>query len=184
MEHDEIKLETYTNVLNELPRHGQSHLLLGNGFNTSLGIRTNYESIFNEMKKEYSEYENIKEKVKARQYDIEVIIDELKNQINESADYKKFLSQYISKKVKFDFMKATQSIVIKEVKNVYQEKNQGIYLLLKNFIQNYFTLNYDPFLYLLLMKFKKDNSIEAIALQNTLKFQEENLTQTKERYLP
>ena len=36
-----------------------------------------------------------------------------------------------------------------------EKKNEGIYLLLREFT-NYFTLNYDSFLYMLLLKYKKD----------------------------
>ena len=77
-------------------------------------------------------------------------------------------------------MRAAGNIVTKEVKNVYQEKNKGVYLLLKKFT-NYFTLNYDPLLYLLLMKFKKDDisNGDSMAIQHTLKFQKEDLNQTQ-----
>ena len=56
-------------------------------------------------------------------------------------------------------------------------------MLLKNFT-NYFTLNYDPFLYLLLLKFKEDdeedtNKSSALAFQNTSLFQEMELNQTQ-----
>ena len=83
-------------------------------------------------------------------------------------------------KVKLDFMNATNEIVQENIKNVYQDNNQGIHLLLKNFT-NYFTLNYDPFLYLLLLKFKKDENAnnDALTVQNTSLFQEEDLNQSK-----
>ena len=71
-------------------------------------------------------------------------------------------------------MKATYSIVNKKIKNIYNEKNEKIHLLLKNFT-NYFTLNYDPSLYLLLMKFNKKNNSTTMVFQNTLKFRQENL---------
>ena len=44
-------------------------------------------------------------------------------------------------------MKAAHEIVKSKIKNIYAEKNEGIHILLKNFA-NYFTLNYDSFLYL------------------------------------
>ena len=180
MEHDEIKLETYTNVLNGLPRHEQSHLLLGNGFNASLGIKTDYENIFNEMKNRYPAYENIESELRNKGYDIEAIMAKLKSQIIEGTDYQTFLSQYISKKIKLDFMKATQSIMSSKIGTIYKSKNQGIYQLLEKFA-NYFTLNYDLFLYWLLMKFKSDNFIEIVPPQAYFDFKRKDLDQkTKE----
>ena len=63
-------------------------------------------------------------------------------------------------------MTAAYEIVRPEIANIYKEKNNNVHILLKNF-KNYFTLNYDPLLYLLLMKFKKNqesNSLTGIAL--------------------
>ena len=170
------QLQTYADVLDELPE--QSHLLLGNGFNNSLGIKTEYENILEKMKEKNPVYKIIETKTKQCNYNIETIIGELKNKIQkDDSEYANFLSSYINKKVKSDFMQAVMDIIEGEIKNVYQEKNQNIYLLLKNF-ENYFTLNYDPFLYLLLMKFKGKNNNEALAIQNTLPFQEEHLNTT------
>ena len=128
------------------------------------------------MKKEYPRYSDVEDVLSHHNYDIEVLIDEFKNKIQDDD----FLPQYIERKIKVDFMKATVSIVKEEIKAIYQEKNQGIYLLLKHFT-NYFTLNYDPFLYLLLMKFKKDEGDEsiAVAFQSTLHFKEEDLNETQ-----
>ena len=71
-------------------------------------------------------------------------------------------------------MKSAYGIVKENIKEVYQEKTQGVHLLLKNF-SNYFTLNYDPLLYLLLMKFKKNNEDISIAFSNTELFIQDDL---------
>ena len=60
-------------------------------------------------------------------------------------------------KIKLDFMQALHSIVKSQIKHVYAEQNEGIYILLSQF-DNYFTLNYDSFLYLLLLKYRKNIS--------------------------
>lgn len=51
---------TYEDLLIELETtKPNNHLLLGNGFNLSLGIKTSYKSIFEQMKINNSDYENI-----------------------------------------------------------------------------------------------------------------------------
>lgn len=165
-----IKYKTLLDII----QNEKCHILLGNGFNNSLGINTSYKNIFTEMKKDYAGYKNLEEIAKQENFDIEMIINRLKmNNDKNNA----FLDKYIQNKIKFDFMKATYKIVKKSIKNIYQEKNQGIYLLLKNFT-NYFTFNYDPLLYLLLMSFKKGDYKEIIAIQSSLHFKEENLNIT------
>ncbi len=179
MDNEKIKLLTYNEILQELSKsQSDKHLLLGNGFNNSLGIETDYSDIFNRMKEVYSGYKNIQEYIEKEHFDIEKMIGHLKEKIK--SDEKNFLPNYIESKVKFDFMNATNSIVQESVKNVYQNNNQGIHLLLKNFT-NYFTLNYDPFLYLLLLKFKKDEdgSGTALAIKKTSLFQKNHLNETQ-----
>ena len=174
MTNQNITLISYKEVLVKLQTHTQNHLLLGNGFNTSLNIYTNYKNIFNKMKKEYSGYENID--IQNISYDIEALISKMQDKVKEGND-KDFLCKYIEKKIKYDFMKATHSIVKENIKNVYQEeKSQGICLFFKNFT-NYFTLNFDLSLYLLLMKFKKqdDGMNNAIAISNSELFRKDDV---------
>ena len=99
MKDDEVKLETYTNILNHLNPE-KSHLLLGNGFNNSLGIKTDYKSIFEEMKEEHADYKILEKSIKNKGYNIEDVIGELENQIIKDSEYKLFLSQYIHRKFK------------------------------------------------------------------------------------
>ena len=177
----EIKLKTYQEVLSELSNE-KAHLLLGNGFNNSLGVRTDYKSIFKEMEKEYAGYKDLASRLASYDYDIEKLISDLQKQI-QNGENNSFLSKYIQRKIKFDFMKAAHGLVKNQVKKVYQEKNGGIHILLKNFT-NYFTLNYDPLLYMLLMRFKKsaiDNDV-TIALQNSFSFIEEDLNRQGDIY--
>lgn len=70
-------------------------------------------------------------------------------------------------------MQATHEIVKAEIKSIYAEKNEGVYLLFKQFT-NFFTLNYDSFLYLLLLKYKPiDNETEnTIVFEPSFKFYE------------
>src|SRR5690606_13625742 len=80
-------------------------------------------------------------------------------------------------KVKIDFMQATHLIVKENIKEIYAERNNGIFMLLQNF-NNFFTLNYDPFLYLFLMHFKTLNvpdSSQGLAFQTSLQFIDEDL---------
>ncbi|PIR55451.1 hypothetical protein COU74_01100 [Candidatus Peregrinibacteria bacterium CG10_big_fil_rev_8_21_14_0_10_36_19] len=133
---------------------------------------TDYKSIFNEMKNGYSGYQDIENLFESNEYDLEKLLGELEGNLKTPGG---FLNRFVSNKIKLDFMKAASHLAASQVNNVYQEKNDGIYLLLKNF-NNYFTLNYDPFLYLLMMKFKKkDNKNGAVILQGALPFIEDDL---------
>ena len=173
----EISLINYQKLLDELASSSSNHLLLGNGFNNSLGIETNYSEIFSRMKKEYSGYQHVEQYLSNKSFDIEELIGYLKNQVQSNGE--DFLESYIERKVKLDFMKAANEIIQESIRNVYQEHNQGIHLFSKDFT-NYFTLNYDPFLYLLLLKFKKEDTLQvsssdATAFQNTFSFIVEDL---------
>ncbi len=143
-----MKYDELLSVLNESQE--ENHLLLANGFNYSLGVNTGYENIFSKMKEKYQGYEELNI---VDDFDIEHIIGELKKQVSNNSPYKVFLDNYINNKVKSDFMKSAYEIAKDGIKNIYQEKNEGMGILFKNF-NNFFTLNYDPFLYLLLMKYK------------------------------
>ena len=163
-------------------------MLLGNGFNNSLGIKTDYKSIFEKMKEKYPDYRRVEYALEKHDYDIEALIKDLKRVVKDGEfspqhtarkvrEYKKFLPQYIARNVKLDFMQAANSIVKTKINKVYQEENQGIHVLFKKFT-NYFTLNYDPFLYLLLMKFKKHDEHNIVVFQKTTLFQAKDLDRT------
>jgi hypothetical protein len=177
MAKEEITLSKYKDVLKQV--EGQEcHLLLGNGFNLGLGVDTGYKAIFQKMAENnhgiYKEAENI---AIESNYDLEQFIGKLVETIDNG---NQFLRKYVANKIKFDFMKAAHEIVKSEIKNVYAKQNEGIFMLLKNFT-NYFTLNYDTFLYLLLLNFKLDDNSEekTIAIQPTLKFIEEDMNSTQ-----
>jgi hypothetical protein len=167
-----IILKTYQEVLEEIDGK-ENHLLLGNGFNMSLGVHTDYKSIFEEMKKKYAAYQSVEGAMKKHGYDLEKIIGEFEMKIEKGEN---FLSKFIHNKIQLDFMKAASRLTASQVNKVYQEKNEGIHLLLKNF-STYFTLNYDPFLYLLLMKFKENKNNDGIAFQHTFQFIEADLNE-------
>lgn len=173
MKQSKIKLLSYQDVLNKIEGQ-ENHLLLGNGFNRGLGINTSYESIFQKMiGSRNSVYQYAIDLVEKCNYDLELFVSELEEDIGNDNI---FLKKYINNKVKMDFMQATHEIVKAEIKNVYANHNKGVYILLKQF-SNYFTLNYDSFLYLLLLNYKppeKDDE-RAIAMQPTLKFIKEDL---------
>ena len=141
------------------------HLLLGNGFNSSLGINTRYKNIFEQMQEIEPLYnENIAEKIEEDcNYDIEKFIKNLKGLVNKiddgKKDFKKFLETSIEKKVKLDFIKACSNIIDKKANKIYRDEN--IKSFFNNF-SNYFTLNFDPFLYLLLMKKKEEKDEEGM----------------------
>lgn len=170
---EEVSLLKYEQVLDEI-QDKENHLLIGNGFNRGLGVNTSYDNIFKEMmNNNYELYKDAQALVKESEYDLECFIGKLIEDINPE---NKFLIKYVNNKVKLDFMQATHDIVKAELKNVYAEKNKGIYLLLKNF-SNYFTLNYDSFLYLLLMNFKSSANANriSIAFQLSMDFIEEDM---------
>lgn len=172
MSQQEIPLLEYKDILKKIKKQG-CHLLLGNGFNLSLKVKTDYESIFKKMMKEDTEYLELKPFLDKEGYDLEKLIEELKSRIKNG---EKFLPKFIHNKVKLDFMKATSKLASSQVSTIFKKRNEGIHLLLENFT-NYFTLNYDPFLYLLLMKFKKDNDKknEVLALPQTPLFQAQEM---------
>lgn len=163
----------YKDVLT-LIEDSENHLLLGNGFNYGLGVSTGYVDIFKKMieneKGLYKEAENM---FTEAEFDLEKFIGNLQEDISKE---NLFLKKYVSNKVKLDFMKATHDIVKAELKNIYLDKNEGLYLLFNKFT-NYFTLNYDSFLYNALLKFKKNNMIndETIVFGQSLKFMENDL---------
>lgn len=178
---NEISFISYSEMLKKLENNQDNHLLLGNGFNCSLGIYTRYPDIFQQMKINNPNYEKIIDK----NFDLEEFIGTCKSQINkENNKYYDFMTTFFHNRIKEDFMRAVTEIVAKEVKNIFQEKNESIYLLLKNF-NNFFTLNYDPFLYQLLMTYKKNDSTEkeALAFRNSLPFVKELMeNEDKELY--
>lgn len=154
---DQVNLIPHSKFLEELENSStETHLLMGNGFNSHLGVHTTYKNIFIVMKKECLDYDDVDYFMRNNQYDIELLIKHLQKETPND-----FVKKIIGLKIKFDFMKAAYSIVRENIKNIYQEQDRDIHLLLKNFT-NYFTLNYDPLLYLLLMKFKKDPSDKKV----------------------
>lgn len=170
-----MSLIKYLEVLSAI-ENTENHLLLGNGFNYSLGVNTGYKNIFEEMKVQNPVYNSLN--IENDNYDIEGIIGRLKTNIDNSD--KDFLNLYINNQVKKDFIKACYTIVKESIKNIYAENNEGIGLLFKNFT-NYFSLNYDPFLYLLLLKYKKNENL--IVFNNSIPFKEIDLNiQTSEIY--
>lgn len=169
----EVSLIYYNDVIKNI-QDQENHLLIGNGFNYGLGINTGYISIFDKMvennKGVYREAQSV---IKECGYDLEEFIGRLEADINEE---NVFLKKYVRNKVKFDFMQATHEIVKSEIKNIYAERNEGVFLLLLNFT-NYFSLNYDSFLYLLLLKYKLSDAQEnnSVAFQSSIDFIEEDL---------
>ena len=170
---EKIAVLKYSEVLERI-KNQTNHLLIGNGFNYGLGINTGYEAIFNKMiENDRGVYKDAMSIVENCNYDLELFIGELEEDINSD---NVFLKKYIRNKIKFDFMKAAHEIVKTGIKNIYAEKNEGVYLLLQNFT-NFFSLNYDSCLYLLLLKYKPiDNEPNnVIAFEPSIKFIEEDM---------
>lgn len=169
----ESKLFSYEELLVRIEGH-DNHLLLGNGFNRGLGIDTRYESIFNVMMDDaVGIYKGAVPLAEESNYDLETFIGRLEHDI---ADHNQFLKTFVRNKVKFDFMRATHKIVKSSIRNIYSENVEGVYILLSHF-KKYFTLNYDPFLYLLLLRHKPvDTNVDTtVVLQPSLKFIQEDL---------
>lgn len=164
----EVLLLDYKDVINEI-NGKDNHLLIGNGFNYGLGINTGYRSIFKKMvENNQGLYNEAMPMINECCFDLEEFIGKLEADINNNNT---FLKKYVRNKVKFDFMQATHEIVKSEIKNVYSEKNEGVFILLRNFT-NYFSLNYDSFLYLFLLKHKlsDNNEKNSVAFLPSLKF--------------
>lgn len=173
MEATEVSLINYNDVITNI-KDQENHLLIGNGFNYGLGIDTKYSSIFKKMiENNKGVYHEARPIINECGFDLEVFIGKLEADINEN---NVFLKKYIRNKVKFDFMQATNEIVKSEIKNIYAEKNEGVYLLFQNFT-NYFSLNFDFSLYLLLLKYKAsdDQKNNSVAFQSSINFIEEDL---------
>src|SRR5690554_5182753 len=168
-----IDLLNYQEVLEQIKGH-ENHLLIGNGFNRGLAVDTSYPSIFKKMTEcDFGLYKEAQSLVQECGEDLELFIGRLTDDIDSQNH---FLKKFVANKIKMDFMKATHEIVKTAIKNVYAEENAGVHILLNHFT-NYFTLNYDPFLYLLLLHFKSGKETEdtALAMKNSLKFIEEDL---------
>lgn len=161
MTEQKIQLIDYKEVLKELESQ-ECHLLLGNGFNNQLDTNLSYNEIFNQMAKKHAVYHEAKDVFETSNNDIEALIGKLRERLNPEDT---FLKNLVSSKIKTDFMVAVSEISKKEVSKIYKKNNYEIYSLLQNFT-NFFTLNYDPFLYLLLMKYTKkqpnDKKIKAV----------------------
>ncbi len=116
---------TYKEVLDEI-QDKENHLLIANGFNYGLGVNTGYGAIFEKMAKNNKEiYNDAKKVVEDCGFDLECFIGKLEKDINQDNI---FLKKYISNKIKLDFMQATHEIVKSEIKNIYAEKNDGIFI--------------------------------------------------------
>ena len=89
-----ISLVKYSDMLSEI-ENTENHLLLGNGFNYSLGVNTGYENIFSVMKEQNPIYNNLN--IENKNFDIEGIIGRLKSNINNSD--KDFLDSFIKNQV-------------------------------------------------------------------------------------
>lgn len=167
---EDILLLKYEEVLLKI-KDKENHLLIGNGFNYGLGINTGYKSIFQKMiENNRGVYKEAMPMVNECCFDLEEFIGRLERDIDEK---NLFLRKYVRNKVKFDFMQATHEIVKAEIKNIYAEKNEGVFLLLQNFT-NYFSLNYDSFLYILLLKHKTTDNAQknTIIFEPSIKFVE------------
>lgn len=164
---DESKIITYKEMLAAIDGQ-ENHLLIANGFNYGLGVHTGYSDIFKKMlKSNYGIYVEATSIIEDCNYDLELFLNKITEDIAASNS---FLKKYVCNKIKLDFMQALHDIVKSKIKNIYEEQNEGIYILLKQFT-NYFTLNYDSFLYMLLLKYKSvDNENNAIAFEPTIEF--------------
>ena len=157
----------YSDVLSQI-KDQENNLLVANGFNYGLGVKTGYSTIFDKMVDNNNIYKEALPLFNQCNSDIEYFIGELINQVDSDNS---FLKKHIANNVKFDFMKATHEIVKSNIKNVYAKKNEGVFMLLRNF-NNYFTLNYDSLLYLFLLKYSNidDTKNNALVFFPTIEF--------------
>src|SRR5574344_287095 len=119
---------TYKEVLERI-KDQSNHLLIANGFNYGLGVKTGYGDIFKKMTKNNKYiYNDAIELIESCGFDLEFFIGKLEEDIDPKNG---FLKKFVSNKVKLDFMQATHEIVKAEIKNIYADKNNGIYVLLK-----------------------------------------------------
>ena len=80
-------------------------------------------------------------------------------------------------------MKAVGEMVQDLIKYVYSEHNESIHLLLRNFTC-YFTLNFDPLLYLVLSRLKTEDRVnDAFAFHQQKLPIHQNLSETEGRNL-
>ena len=166
MEH-EIPFITYHDVLKKIENE-ENQLLIANGFNYGLGVHTGYSDIFKRMIKDNHRIYSLAEPIiEECGYDLEAFLGKVEEDIDNNNT---FLKKYTKNKIKFDFMKALHEIVKEKTNSIYAEKNEGVWILLKQF-SNYFSINYDAFLYMLLLKFKSSkNSKNSMAIEGSLDF--------------
>lgn len=164
---NEIPFITYQDVLGKI-NNEENQLLIANGFNYGLGVHTGYSDIFKRMVKDnHSVYSQAVPIIEECGYDLEAFLGKVEEDISNDNI---FLKKYTKNKIKFDFMKALHQIVKEKTNRIYKEQNAGVFILLKQF-SNYFSLNYDAFLYMLLLKFKSSKNIkDSIAFESSLKF--------------
>lgn len=116
---------SYQDVLEQIEQQ-ENHLLIANGFNYGLGVHTGYKDIFQEMLKDnFGIYGDVKRKIEECDYDLELFLQKMTDDISESNS---FLRKFVCNKIKMDFMKALHGIVKSKIKNIYEERNEGIYI--------------------------------------------------------
>ncbi|MBF2754675.1 MAG: DUF4917 family protein [Gammaproteobacteria bacterium AqS3] len=179
------KIISYADLIDALNNSSaDKHLLTGNGFNKSLNIYTDYKNIYRAMSTLWPQYDNIKDIFESTHinYDIEKVIDILNTKLELNGEDDKeillnFTKESVNEKMRIDFLIALYKIVDFEKSKIYDSKKQhGI----KNFMSifdSYFTLNFDPLLYLILMWLKNKNKKTKPQQQDLPNFQDFNSNQ-------
>ena len=139
------EIESYSNLENILKR-SRCNILLGNGFNMTLGVNTSYESLFTSL----MECDHIK-KIMARYPELERKIRN--SNFNLESHHQKLTSSEHLSTVMSEFYE----IILNRCKTRYKHKEVVLFLL--NF-NNFFTTNYDPLLYRFLLSAKELGDID------------------------
>lgn len=130
-----------------------NNLLIGNGFNLSLGVDTSYKAIFSGMSKENIELKKIESIARNRNYDVEKIIEELGESITGDEELKQYFGECVTRTLTNDFVRSTVEIAGDElVKGVFWSRGECVVPFLSLF-SSYFSTNFDPLLYYIFLGF-------------------------------
>ena len=155
-----LEIKTYKALLQELDSTSDNcHLLLGNGFNAVLKMETGYENITQKLRDINPHYKDLKIELKKCDFDVERFIKLLEEQIEDIGDIeiRTFLKGYIRPAVKKDFLESLSRIVESKVEDIF-DPSVSVWADLQSFLSrfmNFFTLNFDPFLYIILLRLKE-----------------------------
>ena len=137
------EIQNSESLIEEVECTNNPNILLGNGFNICLGIKTSYKSLFESLitydhiKRVMNLYEGLEEKIKQNNFNLEAY----QNELEEMADRSTVITEFYR-------------IILKRCRTKYKHKEVISFLLS---FKKFFTTNYDPLLYRFLLQSSKSD---------------------------